>query len=313
MNERGGFRYEAVDSFAPKLTVRVPGALAREPHCSTHILVPLSASLYFDPYTARMQRDQRVVDVQHLGLLELEKSEGWSADGVQDTATQKSWWEQSGDAVRAAPVCEDDACERTAVLAELDPGAGNESAEVTFPLHLRYQQALSHRADTPKHTHTLEWSLPTSPDESWMRRISRTTTHAARTLAQAWERAIAPHLTHWTQQNYSPVPLAGPMAHDPVILAVCERAPPPGKWFAADLDDVLPAAYAHLRGDLAAALALPSQQVYVPRMNLAGPDATLQAPVGDATLYPSVVVITLLAVLLATHTTIRSIRWAVAA
>lgn len=294
---------EARRSFAPRLVVTVPGEIARAEQCTVYIAAPLPPDVFFDPYTARMERSEPVSDVQFLGHVELEKPVGWASDAevgevevsVEDAPTTAL--------ARVMPSCHGPTCEHTAVLLELAPGAADAlDTQVHIPLHVRYHPARTpHRDAPPEDAHD---------DTEGAHGAAHAVAHAAHRIHHTWATTIAPRIRRWGEQHYEHVPIIADGG--PVVFAACASMPDTMVWHEVDVDDVLPSTHAHLRTELRAALAPNDQALYMPKMLPRATTAmTTPVPVGNVTLYPAVLALTLLAVLWATRSVIQGVRRAV--
>lgn len=292
MNPPVQYGFEARGSYAPRLVVRIPAALTRTDQCSVYVLAPLPPGVYFDPYTARVEHTEPVRAAQALGPVELEKPVGWAADGAFEDEVQRTWWERGDDhnialaekASRLGTLCHGAVCEHTAVLLELAPRSEDMRAtQVHVPLHVRYYPA---RAPT---------APPAAPAPG----------------ASVWERLVSPIFTRWSAQQYDDVPLT---LDGPVVFAACDAAPDALLWEPAEPADLLHGHHAHLRGELAALLAPGARALFTSSVRaVADTEVTAAVPVGNVTLYPAVLLLTLVAVLWSTRAVVHSVRRAVAA
>ncbi|PKI82444.1 hypothetical protein MVES_003710 [Malassezia vespertilionis] len=295
--EHGTFAFVDAASYAPKLVLRIPKEDVQSKGCKMQVMVPLAPSVYYDPFTARVETQQGVAHVQHLGRLELEKQVGWSAHPMVWDAEMRAWWEGGDeDAVGVEPAsqrtdgpCSGAACEHTAVLVDLDTAHGSEMGlEITIPLHKRYQIAQVH--PVPVHVE-IKHDAP-----AWLpAHIAPLYERAADVLA-----SVASHALSWIARihtrHYQSVELTG--AHTaPILFAACTEGDIP-EWDVADVHEILPDAYTHLRPRFEAKLQ--DAYLFVPPTPLLRMSKTVaDMPVGDAGLYPLVQLGTFAATLLA--------------
>ena len=205
MDDVGSFAYAGVPSYAPTLELHAPHSVPEA--CVLRAFVPLPPSMYYDPYTAGIERTQRASAV-HLCHLELERQRGWS-EASEVEAEPRAWWERSEHASAPAPCTA--ACEYTGVLVELQPG----ERHVSVPLHMRY---------TPAELRTAGESL--EPRQLWISElpaplalVERPWRAATRAMQRVVE-SIRFVLAH-SGQHYADTPLAG---HDaqPWFFAACK-------------------------------------------------------------------------------------------
>ncbi|WFC95366.1 hypothetical protein MBRA1_002014 [Malassezia brasiliensis] len=290
-------------SFAPRLAVTVPGEIAHAEQCTVYVAAPLSPDVFFDPYTARMERTEPVSDVQLLGHLELEKPVGWATDAEVGEAEISA--EEVSAPTHSSATCHGPTCEHSAVLLELARGAGDAiDTQVHIPLHVRYHPArIPHRDASHAHVHGNEDSAHGA---------AHAVAHAAHRFYHTWATSIVPRIRRWGEQHYDHVPIIADGG--PIVFAACASMPDTMVWREVNVDDVLPSTHAHLRTELRAALAPNNQALYMPRtLPRATTEMTTPVPIGNVTLYPAVLALTLLAVLWATRSVMHSVRRAVGA
>lgn len=294
---------EARRSFAPRLVVTVPGEIAHAEQCTVYIAAPLPPDVFFDPYTARMERTEPVSDVQFLGHLELEKPVGWATDAEVGGAEASAEDVSTTALARSTPTCHGPTCEYSAVLLELAQGTGDAiDSQVHIPLHVRYHPArIPHRDAPPPHA---------PGDDDGAHGAAHAIAHAAHRFHHTWATSIAPRIRRWGEQHYEHVPIIADGG--PIVFATCASMPDTMVWREVDVDDVLPSTHAHLRTELRAALAPNDQALYTPRtLPRATTEMTTPVPIGNVTLYPAVLAITLLAMLWATRSVMHGVRRAV--
>lgn len=318
MDHRARFGFLQRGSYAPQLRVDIPAELARQNKCTVFTLIPLPPALLYDPFTARIERSEAVSDAQFLGHLELEKAVGWAGEGAYEDEVRRTWWErndfQDPDlAPHAARLetCHGKACEHTALLLELDPPANTAQLDVhlNVPLHVRYHAAQARDADVPPA------DAPAAHDGSaWGR-----ATHALAHAQHRWQQFTDSYLARWTQTQYEHVPLLANNA-GPVVFASCSEPPDPMIWeetgtyplltYAAPAQ-LLHGEHAHLLTELSGALAMQTSPLYTPiAASYTDEPTSADVPIGNAALYPAVLLMTLLAVLFATRAVVKSVRHA---
>jgi len=335
---RGTFSYEQLGSYTPKLVVRVPRASVHHKRCRPFVFVPLSPSVYFDPYTARVEGFGVTAHAQLLGHTELEKPIGWSTSGAfeveLDHAERRGWWEQDTESLEPSPLppgaCRGAACEQTAVLVALDNTYGKLSDEVRLevPLHLRYARAFLQQEPAPGVRSGDAYAFRAVVDA--VPGLAPPLRHALDRGAGVLDRAIdsardaylehvTPWVERWTRENFQPVSLLPPQVDGPLLLARCAGIAEPNAadedvWEKRPAEQLLPETHKHLAKQLVAAVegGEGMASMFARDSPLRSISSTMaDIPAADASLYPTVQLVTVgVAVVLALWL-LRGIRRAV--